>query len=67
MAKHVLDPEQELDVLEHRHRDLKQRVAYLDRRAFLTPAEQEESAVLKKEKLATKDAMQRLRSSISLN
>lgn len=39
------------------HRRLSQRVAELERRAILTPAEQWEARQLKKEKLATKDAI----------
>jgi hypothetical protein len=49
--------------LEARHRDLKTAVSELDRRAYLTPAEQREVADLKKEKLLTKDRIVALRRS----
>jgi uncharacterized protein YdcH (DUF465 family) len=49
--------------LEARHRDLKTAVTELDRRSYLTPAEQREVADLKKEKLLTKDRIVALRRS----
>ena len=67
MAKQTLDPRQELVRLEQEHRDLKQRVAHLERRAHLTPGERREATRLKKQKLAKKDAMQQLRGRLPLN
>lgn len=64
MARQTQDPQQALVRLEAVHQDLKQRVANLDRRAFLTPLEQREAADLKKRKLATKDAMAGLRAQL---
>ncbi len=51
----------DVSTLESEHRSLKQRVSELDRRAFLTPAEQIESAELKRRKLAVKDTLMELR------
>jgi glutamine phosphoribosylpyrophosphate amidotransferase len=56
------DAHRELTYLEDRHRSLKQQVANLDRRAILTPDEQRTAIDLKKQKLATKDAISALRS-----
>lgn len=56
-----VDPLKELDRLERRHRKLKERVAEYEARLFLTNTEQLDLAKLKKEKLATKDAIQNLR------
>jgi hypothetical protein len=61
MAKATLDPRYTLETLEEQHRTLKQQVAYLERRAFLTPTEQTQQVALKKQKLATKDAITQLR------
>jgi hypothetical protein len=61
MAKQTFDPRNTLERLEEEHRTLKRQVAHLDRRAFLTPAEQREATDLKKKKLATKDAITALR------
>jgi uncharacterized protein YdcH (DUF465 family) len=61
MAKQSFDPRLDLQHLEEKHRTLKQQVAYLERRAFLTPSEQRTATELKKEKLATKDAISMLR------
>ncbi len=61
MAKQTFDSRSTLEHLEEQHRTLKRQVAYLDRRAFLTPAEQREATDLKKRKLATKDAISLLR------
>ncbi len=47
--------------LEEEHRQLKVRVAELDRRGLLTSAEQREAQELKKKKLAKKDAISELR------
>lgn len=57
-----VDPLKELDRLERRHKKLKERVAEYEARLFLTSTEQLDLAKLKKEKLATKDAIQNLRS-----
>ncbi len=46
--------------LKERHGELERRLAELERHLSLTPDEQVERAVLKKEKLRTKDALQRL-------
>jgi hypothetical protein len=54
---------QDLTQLEARHRDLSSAVTALDRRAYLTPAEQRERSELKKEKLLTKDRIVALRRS----
>lgn len=62
MAKQTFDSRMTLEHLEDQHRTLKRQVDYLDRRAFLTPAEQIEATDLKKKKLATKDAILALRS-----
>ena len=64
MARQTFDPQKALLRLETVHRNLKQRVAYLDRRMFLTPNEQREAATLKKRKLATKDAISELRTQL---
>jgi hypothetical protein len=61
MAKQSFDAHRELAYLEDRHRNLKQQVATLDRRAILTPDEQRAAVDLKKQKLATKDAISALR------
>jgi len=50
--------------LENEHRMLKQRVAELDRRVYLTPAEQIESSELKRRKLAVKDTLMELRRNV---
>jgi uncharacterized protein YdcH (DUF465 family) len=49
--------------LEARHRDLDEAVTRLDRRAYLTPNEQEKVSALKREKLRTKDRITALRRS----
>ncbi|HXJ21185.1 MAG TPA: YdcH family protein [Polyangia bacterium] len=46
--------------LRERHGELERRLAELERHLSLTPDEQVERSVLKKEKLRTKDALQRL-------
>jgi hypothetical protein len=48
--------------LEQKHQVLKARVQQLDSRLHLTTAEQVERRQLKKQKLATKDALSQLRS-----
>ena len=62
MAKQTFDSRITLEHLEEKHRYLKKEVEHLDRRVFLTPAEQLEATDLKKKKLATKDAILALRS-----
>ena len=49
--------DQRIDTLELRHKTLARKVDVLERRAFLTPAEQEEITRLKKQKLAAKDEL----------
>jgi len=61
MAKQTVDAGKQLKHLEAKHRMLKERVSVLDRRAILTPKEQLEATALKKQKLATKDEINRLR------
>lgn len=61
MAKQTFDSRVALASLEEQHRFLKKQVAYLERRAFLTPTEQIQATDLKKKKLATKDAIAALR------
>lgn len=61
MAKQTVDPRNTLESLEEQHRLLKQQLQYLERRAFLTPTERHEATNLKKQKLATKDAILVLR------
>lgn len=56
------DPDKELERLERRHRKLKDRVAEYEARVFLNAIDQAQVAKLKKEKLATKDAIETLRS-----
>ena len=65
MAKQTFDSRITLEHLEEKHRYLKREVELLDRRAFLTPAEQREATDLKKKKLATKDAILALRSRLN--
>lgn len=56
-----VDPEKELNRLEKRHKRLKERVAEYEARVFLSTNEQVDLVKLKKEKLATKDQIQTLR------
>lgn len=58
----MANADKELDRLQRRHKKLKERVAEYEARVFLTSTEQSEVAKLKKEKLATKDAIATLRS-----
>ena len=44
-----------LETLQEKHRELDQELRHLERRAYLTPDEQKQATVLKKQKLATKD------------
>jgi len=53
----MADADKELDRLQRRHNKLKERVAEYEARVFLTTTEAVEVARLKKEKLATKDAI----------
>ncbi len=53
--------EKDLDRLQRRHSKLKERVAEYEARVFLSTGEQSDLAKLKKEKLATKDAIATLR------
>ena len=62
MAKAEL-AEKDLSRLQRRHKKLKERVAEYEARVFLTTTEQVEVARLKKEKLATKDAIESRRGS----
>lgn len=62
MAKATVDPRNTLERLEAQHRTLKEQVAHLERRAYLTPTEQHQATTLKKQKLATKDMISQLRS-----
>ena len=52
-----------IKALEQRHQTLAQQVARLEKRAFLTPAEQQEVSNLKKQKLAAKDELFQVRGS----
>ena len=54
----------DISTLEHQHQQLKQRVAELDRRAYLTPSEQIESVELKRQKLFVKDTLMELRRTV---
>ena len=59
-----LDRQSQMERLEKRHWALKQQVATLDGQRFLTYSEQLELHDLKKQKLATKDLLNDLRSQI---
>ena len=61
MAKQSFDTRASVTDLEEQHRQLKQQVANLERRAFLAPSEREKAADLKRRKLATKDAISALK------
>ncbi|MGD8863060.1 MAG: YdcH family protein [Myxococcales bacterium] len=54
----------QIDHLERKHRELSQRVEELDSHMHLTPSEQVQVATLKKRKLAAKDELSHLRSSV---
>ncbi len=60
----AIDPEKELVRLEKKHQRLKSRVAALEAQVSLTQEEQLELAKLKKQKLATKDALKGLASPV---
>ena len=55
-----IDPEKELARLEKRHKSLKERVANYESKLTLTTREQLQLQKLKKEKLATKDAIAKM-------
>ena len=55
------DPSIAISRLEHRHKQLKAQVAEYEARLSLTPPEQTQLNQLKKEKLATKDELSRMR------
>ncbi len=55
------DAGKQLRRLEKKHLTLKQQVAQLEERSYLTPEEELERAMLKKKKLATKDALEAAR------
>ncbi len=55
-----IDPSKELERLEQRHQRLKAQVADYEARLSLTTQEQLDLQNLKKKKLATKDAIQRI-------
>jgi uncharacterized protein YdcH (DUF465 family) len=57
------DPSKEIVRLEKRHKQLKERVAEYEARLTLTEREQVALQKLKKEKLATKDALHRISAS----
>ncbi len=59
-SQHRFDPYKELTHLEARHKRLKEQVAEFEARLTLTAREQLALQRLKKQKLATKDAIQRL-------
>lgn len=61
MKSQKAEPEKQLERLERRHHKLKARVAEYEARVFLSATEQAQVAKLKKEKLATKDAIESLR------
>jgi uncharacterized protein YdcH (DUF465 family) len=56
-----INPEERLNFVEARHRELDARLKELGRHPYLTPAEQIEAAELKKWKLLAKDEMVALR------
>ncbi|MGF1469455.1 MAG: DUF465 domain-containing protein [Sandaracinaceae bacterium] len=56
-----IDPEKQLKMLRTRHSRLKSRVAEYESRLSLTPSEQLDLRRLKKQKLACKDRMERIK------
>lgn len=62
-------PRRDLDFqvrrLEQQHAQLKRRIADLDRRHYLNAREQQELQHLKKQKLATKDALSQMRQDLA--
>lgn len=63
MTKAMLVDASSMSELERRHRELDVEVARLERRAYLTPAEQRLMTDMKKEKLWAKDQIASLRRS----
>lgn len=61
MARSSLKIEKEINHLEKKHAALKEQVSNLDSRTFLTSDEQTQRAELKKQKLRTKDKLERVR------
>jgi hypothetical protein len=59
-----IDRESQMERLQKRHWTLKQQVAVLDSRRFLTHSEQLQLHDLKKQKLATKDLLSDLSSQV---
>jgi hypothetical protein len=59
-----IDPAKKLHRLERKHATLKDRVAELSDRSFLTAAEELEMQKLKKKKLATKDELETVRQEV---
>jgi uncharacterized protein YdcH (DUF465 family) len=60
-----INPEERLNFVEARHRELDARLKELGRHPYLTPAEQVEATELKKWKLLAKDEMVALRRRLS--
>lgn len=50
----------EIQALSEEHKNLDDRLRVLTRRAYLTPGEQQEAALIKRKKLLAKDRMTRL-------
>jgi uncharacterized protein YdcH (DUF465 family) len=63
MTKAMLAEASSVSELERRHRELDSEVSRLERRAYLTPAEQRMMTDMKKEKLWAKDQIASLRRS----
>ena len=63
MRRNVMDPMTNglVNDLELKHRTLNEQVDRLARRTYLTPAEQQTVAALKKEKLLTRDLLSQMR------
>ena len=59
----AVDPRKEIERLERKHSNLKERVKELDQKSFLNPDEQLEVAELKKKKLSVKDEIEEVRRS----
>ena len=63
MTKAMMVDASSVNELERRHRELDVEVSRLERRAYLTPAEQRLMTTMKKEKLWAKDQLASLRRS----
>jgi len=63
MTKAMMVDASSVSALERRHRELDSEVARMERRAYLTPAEQRLMTDMKKEKLWAKDQIALLRRS----